>query len=246
MLCCAFFGVCFSPAGPTLYDHLVLGLRKKDVIATFNWDPFLVQAIRRNAILSDRGPQLLFLHGNVMVGFCAEHSVQGPFGGSCGKCGKPLASSKLLYPVLEKNYDADPMISASWKQLRADLEASFMVTIFGYGAPASDAAAIKMLKDGFGDSRQRQLNQIEIIDTKPQGQLWGLWEPFLQIHHYHYRIHASFYDSWIARHPRRTGEAYISQNIYGEWISGNRIPVQLEFTDLWKWMEPLIEAEELS
>ena len=27
------------PASPTLYDHLVLSLRPKDVIATFNWDP---------------------------------------------------------------------------------------------------------------------------------------------------------------------------------------------------------------
>jgi hypothetical protein len=25
---------------PTIYDHLILGLRPKDVIATFNWDPF--------------------------------------------------------------------------------------------------------------------------------------------------------------------------------------------------------------
>lgn len=31
---------------PTIYDHLVLSLREKDVIATFNWDPFLVQALR--------------------------------------------------------------------------------------------------------------------------------------------------------------------------------------------------------
>src|SRR3989442_2815892 len=48
------------PDRPTIYDHLVLSLRAKDVIATFNWDPFLVQAIRRNSILAGRGPQLLF------------------------------------------------------------------------------------------------------------------------------------------------------------------------------------------
>ena len=33
------------PEKPTLYDHLVRSLRNKDIIATFNWDPFLVQAI---------------------------------------------------------------------------------------------------------------------------------------------------------------------------------------------------------
>ena len=31
---------------PTIYDYLVLGLRGKDVIATFNWDPFLMLAHR--------------------------------------------------------------------------------------------------------------------------------------------------------------------------------------------------------
>lgn len=234
------------PGRPTLYDHLVLGLREKDVIATFNWDPFLVQAIRRNAIVSDREPQLLFPHGNVMVGFCAEHSMQGLIGESCIRCGKPLAKSKLLYPIAEKNYDSDPMISTSWKQLRVDLEHSFMVTIFGYGAPASDAAAIQLLKEGFGDSQRPRLNQIEIIDVKPQELLWDAWEPFIEIHHYHYKTYASFYDSWIARHPRRTGEAYVNQNIKGEFISNNRIPTDLDFTGLWKWMKPLLDAEELS
>ena len=36
------------PDEPTLYDHLILSLRPKDVIATFNWDPFLWQAAARN------------------------------------------------------------------------------------------------------------------------------------------------------------------------------------------------------
>jgi hypothetical protein len=36
------------PDHPTLYDHLVLSLREQDIIATFNWDPLLLQAYRRN------------------------------------------------------------------------------------------------------------------------------------------------------------------------------------------------------
>ena len=35
------------PPTPTLYDHLLLALRKKDVVATFNWDPLLLQAAKR-------------------------------------------------------------------------------------------------------------------------------------------------------------------------------------------------------
>lgn len=31
------------PNKPTIYDYLFMSLREKDVIATFNWDPFLYQ-----------------------------------------------------------------------------------------------------------------------------------------------------------------------------------------------------------
>jgi hypothetical protein len=58
------------PDRPTIYDHLLLALQPKDVIATFNWDPLLIQAIRRNgAVLGELGcPTVLFLHGNVSRG----------------------------------------------------------------------------------------------------------------------------------------------------------------------------------
>jgi hypothetical protein len=234
------------PQRPTLYDYLVLCLRQKDIIATFNWDPFLVQAIRRNPIVTSRAPQLLFLHGNVMVGFCKKDSIQGAVGESCHFCGVLFEKSKLLYPIAEKNYDADPMISASWKQLRLGLQHSFMVTFFGYGAPKSDVTAIELLKVSLGDSSRRQLNAIEIIDVKPEEELREAWKDFIQIHNHHYRLHKDFYNSHVARHPRRTGEAYINQYIKGEWISDNLIPAGLDFVNLWEWMAPLLEAERLS
>ena len=68
-----------------------------------------------------------------------------------------------------------------------------MVTIFGYGAPKSDAAAADLLKSGL---RNRSMNQIEIIDTRRQSEL--LWDPFIDAHNYHYKIHTIFYDSWLA------------------------------------------------
>ncbi|MET3114181.1 hypothetical protein AAKU52_001914 [Pedobacter sp. CG_S7] len=34
------------PEKPTIYDYLILSLRPKDVIATFNWDPFRYKLIR--------------------------------------------------------------------------------------------------------------------------------------------------------------------------------------------------------
>src|SRR5688500_11227945 len=39
-----YFGNLELPDTPTIYDHLVLSLRDTDIIATFNWDPFLIEA----------------------------------------------------------------------------------------------------------------------------------------------------------------------------------------------------------
>ena len=53
------------PDTPTIYDHLILSLREKDVIATFNWDPLLTQAYRRNA-KKVKLPRFLF-HNSTVV-----------------------------------------------------------------------------------------------------------------------------------------------------------------------------------
>ena len=96
------------PSEPTLYDYLLLSLREKDVIATFNWDPFLIQAATRNSVWSDRLPKLLFLHGNLLAGSCLEHKtpIQAPIYVPCPKCESPLIESRLLYPISEKNYES--------------------------------------------------------------------------------------------------------------------------------------------
>src|SRR5438445_2070018 len=59
----AYFSELRLPETPTLYDILLLSLRQKDVVATFNWDPFLVQACQRSARVTKSLPCLLFLHG---------------------------------------------------------------------------------------------------------------------------------------------------------------------------------------
>ena len=132
------------------------------------------------------------------------------------------------------------MISASWKELRSDLKASFMVTVFGYGAPKSDTAAVDLLKNALG---YRPVNQIEIIDIRPEQELRNLWDPFIEAHKYHYKIRASFYDSWIAKHPRRTGEAFKLQNWDGEFIKTNSIPRPSKWEGLWKWFNVLLQEE---
>lgn len=56
------------PNEPTIYDYLVLSLRPRDLVATFNWDPFLYQAFNRNRQFTKDLPLVSFLHGNVSIG----------------------------------------------------------------------------------------------------------------------------------------------------------------------------------
>ena len=226
---------------PTVYDHLLLSLRGKDVVATFNWDPLLLQAYRRN-IREFKLPRLLFLHGNVAIGWCAKDYVVGINGNRCRKCGCILEPTKLLYPISEKNYHLNGFVSSQWKELDQFLRNSFMITIFGYGAPQSDVSAIDLMKSAWGDINQRVMEQTEIIDIKSEDDLCGTWEPF--IHSHHYEIHSSFYESWISKHPRRTGEAYLNQYIDASFIDNNPIPKHLAFPDLWSWYSPLKRVEE--
>ena len=228
------------PDEPTIYDHLVLSLRNKDFIATFNWDPFLVQAIRRNGVRF-KLPRPLFLHGNVEVGYCLNGHMMGNNGDVCKKCYEPLTPTKLLYPITEKNYHLNEFISRQWATLEDLLKNAFMVTIFGYGAPDSDVQAVELLKKAWGSPDSREFEEIEIIDVRNEDELRETWSPF--IHSHHYRVEDDFYDSWIANHPRRTGEAYLNQFIKAMFIENNPLPKNAGFEELWEWYERLQYVE---
>jgi hypothetical protein len=160
-----YFASLEMPDTPTLYDHLILSLRPKDVIATFNWDPFLIQAIRRNGRVGGY-PKILFLHGNVLEGYCERDNMHGVRGERCSLCGYPLASVDLLYPILKKNYEAHPAIHNAWEAVKLAFQNAFMVTIFGYSAPQSDKGAIELLQGAWGNWEEREMEQFEIIDIR--------------------------------------------------------------------------------
>ena len=229
------------PDYPTIYDHLVLSLRNKDFIATFNWDPFLVQALRRNG-KRFKLPRVLFLHGNVEVAYCADGHIMGNNGSTCSYCGKLLTPTKLLYPVGEKNYHLDEFISRQWATLADVLKHAFMITIFGYGAPTSDASAIDLLKSAWGNINDRSFEESEIIDIRTEDDLRETWAPF--IHTHHYRVEKDFYDSWVANHPRRTGEAYWNQFFEAKFIENNPLPANATFPELWDWFQQLQDVED--
>ena len=228
-----------------LYDLILLCLREKDAIFTFNWDPFLVQSRHRLARLGvTRFPRLFFLHGNVAVGFCTKDRISGLPERRCSKCGKYFEQSKLLFPVEKKNYQEGGLVAREWEAVRAYLKGCFMFTIFGYSAPKTDVEAIKLLKQGWGDPAARQLERTEII-TRPdfnEDAIRKRWSSF--IHTHHYEVHGSFYDSWTAKHPRRSGEAYRNQDLEAKFIDDNPIPNDI--TDLEKLVEffkPLLNIE---
>ncbi len=225
----AYFERLQLPQEPNLYDTLNLSLRSKDAIFTFNWDPFLLQSRARLARLGigPSLPQLYFLHGNVLVGFCKKCAISGLIGRRCSGCGELFEPSKLLFPVEEKNYQDGGLIEREWEAVRYFLEQSFMLTIFGYSAPTTDVEAIEMLKGGWRTPAERRMEQIEIINrpNADHDKLHDRWRPF--IHTHHYEIHDSFYESWLGMHPRRSGEAYRNQFLEAKFLSDNPTPQYL-------------------
>ncbi len=234
------------PDEANLYDILHLCLREKDVIATFNWDPFLMQSrIRLCKLGVTKFPKLFFLHGNVTVGYCSKDKVSGVVGAKCKTCGNPFKPSRLLYPIENKNYQDRDFIQREWEAIRFFLKGCFMFTIFGYGAPKTDIEAVKLLKEGWGDVDRRDMEQTEIINKSGSDHeaLRNTWGQF--IHSHHYEIHDSFFDSFIARHPRRSGEAYWNQYFEAKFVSDNQVPDNVtDLERLIKWFKPLLDIEE--
>lgn len=229
------------PDEANLYDYLILSLRKKDIICTFNWDPFLIQAYQRNSKITKNLPALFFLHGNVMTGHCLEHKIRGAINNRCSKCGKWFAPSNLLYPITNKNYENDLYIKNEWEIFDGALNNAIMITIFGYGAPKTDVTAIKMMKKSWGNPETRDMEEVEIIDIKSEDILTNIWNPF--IHSHHYRVSKDFFNSWIIHHPRRSIEAYFSQFWDAKFIENNAVPIFSKLKDLQDWYSELLKVE---
>ncbi|AWI26863.1 SIR2 family protein [Flavobacterium pallidum] len=145
------------PDEPTIYDYLVLALRRnKDVIATFNWDPFLYKAYLRNGEFV-KSPGILFLHGCVSIGYDKIDGSSGPAGWTSKKTLRDFEPTELLYPVEKKDYNSDPYIKGQWDALSEELKIAERVTVFGYSAPVSDVEAIELLQKAWGNVKQRAM-----------------------------------------------------------------------------------------
>ena len=235
------------PDIPTIYDYLVMSLRPKDIIATFNWDPFLFQAWNRNHNKGEN-PHLAFLHGNVAIGYSIDNKKSGP-AGMYAKGGGYFEPTKLLYPVTQKNYNQDEFIKKEWDRVRYWLSresGAVRVTIFGYGAPTTDAEAVALLSEAWGKASKRTMEQFEMIDIRAEDELTDLWKNFIFSHHYDY--FSDYFDSELAYFPRRTSESYYHQfcpSTEDEALQEpNPVPLNFQtLEEMWEWFEPLINAE---
>ena len=228
------------PEHPTLYDYLVLSLRKKDVIATFNWDPFLWLACQRNQDKTQL-PHIFFLHGCAIIGHCPEHKMQGLVGNFCPACSRRYAPTRLLYPVANKDYVTDPYIASQWRSLRGALQAAYVLTIFGYGAPESDAAAVDLMSEAWGSPEKRDLEEIELIDIKDQGELEATWSRF--IHTHHVRTTKSYFESLLGAFPRRTCEAMWAELMEVKFLEYGQVPKFERLDEMWEWFQQLMTYE---
>ncbi|MEZ8196869.1 MULTISPECIES: hypothetical protein [Vibrio] len=230
------------PDEPTIYDFLLLSLRKKDLIATFNWDPLLLQAYQRTVKITTDLPDLAFLHGNVLVGYCLEHQHGGNVDNRCPECDEWFSPSRLLYPIAKKNYNDDPYTKNNWKALKNYLSEAYLVTIFGYSAPKTDVEAIDMLKDAWGDINKRNMEDIEFVDIQQEDALVDTWEEFVHTHHY---THTNdFFNSSLARFPRRTTEDLFDRTQNCIWTSPETpFSESMTFSDLRNVVGRLVEEE---
>ena len=227
------------PESPTMYDHLLMSLRPKDIVATFNWDPFLFDAWNRN---KDKipVPEIVHLHGNVRVAHCPEHPTYGKHGMYCPKCDRKLIPTQLLYPITVKNYSNDSFIKTEWEVLKHGLRNAMTLTIFGYSAPHTDKEAVDLMKTAW-DKENKFIERIEIIDIKEKDILWKQWDAFIIRTYCNHE--KDFCESRISRYPRRTCEALLAQTFYGQWVENNHLPSEADFDELVTWITPLIEAE---
>jgi hypothetical protein len=212
------------------------------LIATFNWDPFLAQAYQRNS-RTKRLPQIVFLYGNVSIGICVSCRVKGYYGDKCEKCSLPFERPALLYPVADKDYTSNAFIAAEWATLRSTLEHAYLLTIFGYRAPSSDAVAIELMHSAWTGNGARELAQVEIVDIRSEEDVFPSWEPFITSHHY--GVFDSFFNTLLCCHPRRSCEAFALASLQQQPWRTNPIPQTFDtLHELQSWVSSLVSEED--
>ena len=90
--------------------------------------------------------------------------------------------------------------------------------------------------------------QFELIDVRAEEDVCKSWSKFIHTHHYDYCT--DYFQSSLARFPRRTSEDYFASYYFTTeeeaFHDANPIPDGGfdSFDDMWAWHKKLIEIEE--
>lgn len=184
----------------TYYDYLILSLTSKDAIISFNWDPFLMQAYRRNLTVGNL-PELIFVHGNVGVGLCHTCHVKGYADTLCPNCYKALDDMPLLFPIGKKDYDSHPIIHNEWSLAKHYLSRAAGITVYGYGAPQTDIEAVELMKTAYTESNIKDIAPFTIINlSSVKDEQLKKWKEFFDSEMMLYC--ETFEESLLWRNPR--------------------------------------------
>lgn len=227
------------PEQVTIYDYLLLSMRPKDIIVSFNWDPLLPQAFRRWRHLGAVLPEIVFPHGNVDL---ALHPGNRHMAFACDVVGKGgFKPCRLLYPVEKKNYNDDPFIADQWTRVTGSLGDAYFVTVFGYSAPATDVEARQLLKNAWINNPTCRLGAFDVVDIRSREELEPSWQEFLGPTHGAYLL--DIMHTFPMHHPRRTCEALAFTTLQQQPWREQPFPRFSELADLEKWVQPLLEEE---
>lgn len=238
---CAYFKSLELPEIPTLYDYLVLSLRPKDMIVTFNWDSLLIQAYKRWRHLGNHLPELVFLHGNVDLGVDYQKKVSGFLSDEPWE-GRKLEPTRLLYPVEQKDYKSDPFIAEQWLRATDHLACAYYVTVYGYSAPTTDVEARTLLLNAWKENTTRQLAEIDIVDVGKSEDVEKSWSDFIVTTHG--GASNTFEHNILMRHPRRSCEAFAFATLQQHPWHENPFPKANSLAELDEWVKQMIAEEE--
>jgi hypothetical protein len=230
----------------TIYDKILLSLREKDVVISFNWDPLLPQAIMRCRQVTNKLPQTIFLHGNVEL-MVNEEQKKWQFARNLEHCGDHgYVRTPLLYPIKKKNYKTSPFISEQWKSAAFALQEAYEVTIFGYSAPKTDVEAREIFLEAWVRNAIKYNSIFQIIDIAEERHVNETWREF-NVNSFHFSVKDDISNNSFFYHPRRSCEAWF-------WASQQQRPwhedpfpqiEEFNIALLKKWIHPYIEEENL-
>lgn len=230
------------PSTATHYDRILLSLRKKDAIFTFNWDPFLFDAYIRNMDMGISLPAIFFLHGNVRIGSC--HSKFGEKNTLCSVCNKKLSEVPLLYPIAKKDYfNSNQYTKSSWEIAKTLFASAFTITIFGYSAPDSDIEAIDLLERAWFENSDRNSEHIEVIDIQDELEIYKRWKRFTPTHHL--TKWNRLEDSRLWRWPRRSCESLWYPMRQGMPYKDFPLPIDDSLENLRRFIQAIADKESI-